>query len=58
MTDMPLNDIWEHHVAVFHDRLGSGYWLAVCADCDPVLPQPFTDEEAAREWQRRHEGHD
>ncbi len=53
---MPLNDIWEHHVAVFHDRLGSGYWLAVCADCTPVLPQPFVDEEAAREWQRRHEG--
>jgi hypothetical protein len=52
-----LNDITHHHVAVFREPI-QGWWLAVCADCEPVLPQPFRDEDAAREWQRQHEGHD
>lgn len=30
------------------------WYLAVCRDCRPVLPQPFRDEAERDEWAQAH----
>lgn len=31
------------------------WYLAICIDCTPILPQPFADQEARAEWVKAHE---
>ena len=30
------------------------YYLAICLDCEPVIPQPFTKPEDRTEWAGQH----
>jgi hypothetical protein len=30
------------------------WYLAVCQDCEPILPQPFRDETERDEWAAAH----
>lgn len=31
------------------------WFLAICCDCKPILPQPFTDPEERLRWVEAHE---
>ena len=34
--------------------VGATWFLAICHDCDPVLPQPFRTADARDEWGTTH----
>jgi len=36
------------------ERPGETWYLAICQDCTPVLPQPFTKEAERDAWAQAH----
>jgi hypothetical protein len=32
------------------------FYLAICQDCTPILPQPFSDETERDQWLAAHAG--